>query len=180
MSEPRPALAVSGLIREHSEFLYRYAYRLSGSVQDAEDLTQQTFLAAHRSLDQLREPERARAWLAAILRNSYRRSFRQAATGTVVPLDGIPEPVQEAPAEAPVDPEELQSALAELPEEYRTPLILIYLEHQGYREIAEALGIPIGTVMSRLSRGKAYLRQRLSRESVSVGLTSEKPIPRAP
>lgn len=168
MSDGRPTLAVTGLVQEHAEFLFRYAYRLSGSVQDAEDLTQQTFLAAYRSLDQLREAERARAWLAAILRNAYRRSFRNTAAGSVVPLDSVPEPVQEPEADGAVDPEVLQSALAELPEEYRSVLILFYLEHLGYRQIADALEIPIGTVMSRLSRGKAHLRRRLLPEAAVV------------
>lgn len=163
MPDGRQPLAVTGLIQEHYEFLYRYAYRLSGSVQDAEDLTQQAFLSAHRSIDQLRDPENARAWLAAILRNAYRRSFRTAAAGNTVSLESVSEPIEEpAEEDGPIDPEQLQSALAELPEEYRSPLILFYLEHLEYRQIAETLEIPIGTVMSRLSRGKSHLRRRLT------------------
>jgi RNA polymerase sigma-70 factor (ECF subfamily) len=171
MSDGRSHSAVTGLIQEHAEFLYRYAYRLSGSVQDAEDLTQQTFLAAHRSIDQLREPERGRAWLAAILRNAFRRSFRGRGEGTIVPLDSVAEPLQEAAEDQPIDPEELQSALNELPEEFRWPLVFYYLEHQGYREIAETLGVPIGTVMSRLSRGKAHLRQKLMHVTIPAAET---------
>ncbi len=168
MSDGRPNTAVTALVQEHYAFLYRYACRLCGSVQDAEDLTQQAFLAAQRSIDQLREPDKARAWLAAILRNAYRRGFRHAVGGVAVPLDSIPEPVQLAESETPLDPDELQTVLAELPEEYRSALILYYQEHLGYREIAEALEVPIGTVMSRLSRGKAHLRRKLIREAEPV------------
>jgi RNA polymerase sigma-70 factor (ECF subfamily) len=173
MSNGRPNSAVAALVQEHYAFLYRYAVRLSGSVQDAEDLTQQAFLAAQRSLDQLRSPDKARAWLAAILRNAYRRSFRTGAAGAAVPLDAIPEPIQAALPDAVVDPDELQSALAELPEEYRSALILYYQEHLGYREIAAALEVPIGTVMSRLSRGKAHLRRRLIRDVEPIGAGGE-------
>ena len=160
MSDGRAPLAVTALVQKHYEFLYRYAYRLCGSVQDAEDLTQQAFLLAHRSIDQLRDPASARAWLAAILRNAWRRSGRTTA-GKVVSLEAAPEPVQEPIEDGPVDPEQLQAALDELPEEFRLPLVLYYLEHMEYRQIAEALEIPIGTVMSRLSRGKTHLRRRL-------------------
>jgi RNA polymerase sigma-70 factor (ECF subfamily) len=159
---------MAGLVQEHYQFLYRYAYRLCGSIQDAEDLTQQAFLAAQRSLDQLRSGDKARAWLAAIVRNGYRRRFRNAARGQSVSLDSIPEPVQGPPPDAPLDPDQLRAALAELPEEFRSALILYYQEHLGYREIAAALEVPIGTVMSRLSRGKAHLRQRLLRDMEPV------------
>src|SRR3954465_13407178 len=79
--EPTPApgndmLALAALVEEHSDLLYRYAYRLTGSAADAEDLTQQTFLAAHRHLDQLRESDRAKSWLCSILRNVYLKQVR--------------------------------------------------------------------------------------------------------
>lgn len=141
--------------------LYRYAYRLSGSAADAEDLTQETFCKAQSSLGQLRDPERARGWLFRILRNLYLQRIRQQST-TMLSLDqagDVPEPLSE-PLPL-VDPEQLQRALAEIPEVYRTPIILYYFEDFSYRDIADQMDVPLGTVMSRLARAKAWLRSRL-------------------
>ncbi len=154
--------AVTDLVQQHYVFLYRFAYRLCGSSHDAEDLTQQAFLAAQRHHDQIRDAGKVRAWLVAILRNAYRRSFRRQAAGRPLPLDDIPEPALEPPDDQPLDEAQLQAALAELPEEFRSVIVLYYLEQLSYREIAELLEIPIGTVMSRLSRGKAALRRKLA------------------
>ena len=155
-------LALAALVEEHSEMLFRYAYRLSGSAADAEDLTQQTFLAAHRHLDQLREPGRAKSWLCAILRNVYLKQVRS--HGGVEPssLQDVAEPASEVALENPIDEEQLQAALLELPEEYRSPVILFYFNELSYKEIAEQLEVPIGTVMSRLARAKSLLKKRLS------------------
>jgi RNA polymerase sigma-70 factor (ECF subfamily) len=151
---------LAALVEAHSELLYRYALRLSGSAADAEDLTQQTFLAAHSHLDQLRDPERAKPWLCTILRNVYLKQFRGSIQSTR--LDDVAEPAVECPIDSPIDEEQLQAALQELPEEYRSPVILFYFEEFSYKEIAEQVGVPIGTVMSRLARGKAILKKRLS------------------
>lgn len=172
MSDGQAQIEISRLVEEHYEFLYRFAYRLSGSPQDAEDLTQQTFVAAQRNWGQLREGDKARAWLTAILRNLWRKSFRRPEAGAVIPLEAVAEPADDFPADVPLTSEELQAALNQLPEEYRAAVVLFYLEDQSYREIAEILEIPIGTVMSRLSRGKTALR-RLLRVEHPVDLTAE-------
>jgi len=160
MSERTPN-AVTTLVQEHYEFLYRFAFRLSGSAADAEDLTQQTFLQAQRKFDQLRDPDSVRPWLAAILRNFFRKSLRQNNYSTFSSMEYEPEPETPLPEDTLFDAEQLQLALAELPEEFRTAIVLYYLEELSYKEIAESLEVPIGTVMSRLSRGKEYLRRRL-------------------
>jgi RNA polymerase sigma-70 factor (ECF subfamily) len=152
--------ALAALVEAHSELLYRYAFRLCGSAADAEDLTQQAFLAAHNHMDQLRDPERAKAWLCTILRNVYLKQFRTSIRSAR--LDDVAEPAEELPIDSPIDEEQLQVALFELPEEYRSPVVLFYFEEFSYKEIAEQLGVPIGTVMSRLARGKALLKKRLS------------------
>lgn len=154
-------LALAALVEEHSDLLYRYAFRLSGSATEAEDLTQQTFLAAHRHLDQLREPGRAKSWLCSILRNVYLKQVR-GQPATHVSLQDVAEPSTDAVIESPVDEEQLQAALLELPEEYRSPVILFYFGELSYKEIAEQLAVPIGTVMSRLARAKAFLKKRLA------------------
>jgi RNA polymerase sigma-70 factor (ECF subfamily) len=154
-------LALAALVEEHSDLLYRYAFRLSGSATEAEDLTQQTFLAAHRHLEQLREPERAKSWLCSILRNVYLKQLRGQPAGHIASLQDVPEPTTDAGLDSPIDEEQLQVALMELPEEYRSPVVLFYFGDLSYKEIADQLAVPIGTVMSRLARGKAFLKKRL-------------------
>ncbi|MGH7139980.1 MAG: RNA polymerase sigma factor [Pirellulales bacterium] len=150
------------LVSEHHAAVYRYAFRLTGAVCDAEDLTQQTFLAAHQSLAQLRDPAHARAWLFTILRHAYSklRSKRVPllATPFEIDLEAVPE---ELPDEPLIDQERLQEALNDLPDEFKLVLMLFYFEDCSYREIAERLSVPPGTVMSRLARAKARLRARL-------------------
>ena len=149
------------LIDAHYEALYRYAYRLSGSAADAEDLTQETFGKALARLPQLREPDRAKAWLFRILRNLYLHKVRDQKRHKIVPLDAVGDLPGRAAEEVPeIDPAKLQQALNELDEAFRTPIILFYFEEFSYRDIAEQMELPIGTVMSRLARGKAYLRER--------------------
>src|SRR6478736_1293525 len=154
---------LQGLIDAHYEVLYRYAYRLSGSAADAEDLTQEAFGKAMVRLSQLREPERAKAWLFRILRNLYLHKVRDEKRHRVIPLDAVGDLPGRAADETPeIDPAQLQAALDELDEGFRTPLILFYFEEFSYRDIAEQMNLPIGTVMSRLARAKAFLRAQLS------------------
>jgi len=154
---------LQGLIDAHYEVLYRYAYRLSGSAADAEDLTQEAFGKAMVRLAQLREPERAKAWLFRILRNLYLHKVRDEKRHRVVPLDAVGDlPGRETDEPPAIDATRLQQALDELDEGFRTPLILFYFEEFSYRDIAEQMELPIGTVMSRLARAKAYLRAKLA------------------
>ena len=152
---------VAELIGQHYELLYRVSFRLTGSTADAEDLTQQTFLAAQQKLHQLREAESAKGWLLAILRHHFFRNRSRAARQSV-PLDALPEP--SSPVDDPTEysSEELQLALNELPDDFRFPLVLYYFHELSYQEIATQLSVPLGTVMSRLSRGKQHLRRRLT------------------
>lgn len=161
------------LIDAHYEALYRYAYRLSGAAADAEDLTQEAFGKALARMDQLRDPERARAWLFRILRNGYLRRVRDEKRHRLVPLDAVGDLAERPGDETPeVEPGRLQDALNDLDEAFRTPLILYYFEDFSYRDIADQMDLPIGTVMSRLARGKAYLRSRLApREPTETSAT---------
>lgn len=153
---------VEQLVKDHYKELYRFAYRLSGATAEAEDLVQETFCQAQLKLVQLRDGQAARAWLFAILRNAYLRRLRDAKACRLLPLDEVGELADRSDGELPpIDPEQLQEALAALPETFRTPLILYYFEEFSYREIAEQMQVPMGTVMSRLARGKDYLRSRL-------------------
>ena len=156
------------LIDAHYQALYRYAFRLSGTQADAEDLTQETFGKALSRLGQLRETDRARGWLFRILRNAYLHRVRDEKRHRIVPLDAVgelPERAANGTAMPDIDPAALQLALNELDESFRTPIILYYFEEFSYRDIAEQMELPIGTVMSRLARAKAYLRTALSKMS---------------
>jgi RNA polymerase sigma-70 factor (ECF subfamily) len=162
MRTPRNEPLVERLVDEHYAALFRYAYRLSGSHADAEDLTQETYCKAQASLCQLRDPDCARPWLFRILRNAFLHRARSDQREPTLSLEGVGDLPERLPDPLPeVDGEQLQQALGTLPEVYRTPLILYYFEDFSYRDIAEQMELPIGTVMSRLARAKAHLRNRL-------------------
>jgi len=162
MPNDRAVMDITELVAQHHEAVYRYAYRLTGAVHDAEDLAQQVFLVAQARLGQLREAQAARSWLFTILKRGFLKSRRrrhpQAAGGLELNLENIPAEVPTAEA---IDREQLERALDELPPKHRLILTMFYFEDCSYREIAEQLSMPIGTVMSRLARAKARLRERL-------------------
>jgi RNA polymerase sigma-70 factor, ECF subfamily len=162
------AADIARLVAEHHAWVYRAAYRLCGSVADAEDLTQQTFLTAQRALAQLREPAAARGWLGAILRTGFLKGVRKrrplSAESHDVDLHDFAAPIADEPA---VDGEALQQALGTLSDDSRLILTMFYFEDLSYRDIAEQLEVPIGTVMSRLSRAKEQLRRNLGPNAAS-------------
>lgn len=173
MDSPGGQRDIRSLVQEYYESLYRYAYRLSGSPADAADLTQETFLKAQEQLDNLREPSRARNWLFTILRNNFLHRLRSQKPNKHVSLDAIGD-LEASSDDVPSGPEtacDLQTALNELGEDWRTPIVLFYFEGFSYRDIADQMDLPIGTVMSRLARAKAYLRKRLRPEDSPDGAT---------
>lgn len=149
------------LVDEHHALLYRYAYRLTGSVHDAEDLTQHTLLAACQKLDQLRSGERAKGWLCTILRNAWLKAHGRPKLLPASSLDLDLHNIQAVGESQPIDREQLQRALDSLSPEFKIVLLMFYFEGLSYRTIADELRIPQGTVMSRLARAKAHLRLRL-------------------
>jgi RNA polymerase sigma-70 factor (ECF subfamily) len=157
MSEADSHCDIRQLVEEHYEMLFRFAWRLSGSREDAEDLTQQTYLIAQRKLHQLQDPAAVRSWLCTILRHHFLRSVDHSS----VTLEAVPEPDDTHTTPDDFDSEGLQSALNELPEEFRTTLVLFYFGDLSYKEIAQQLDVPLGTVMSRLARGREQLKQKL-------------------
>jgi RNA polymerase sigma-70 factor (ECF subfamily) len=153
----------SALVIAHHAPLYRYAYRLCGCAAEAEDLTQQAFLVAQQKLHQLRDADKAGGWLYSVLRSCFLKSIRRQrpVTGQAVNVE-VEAVAVETPEVDDVDREQLAAALAELPEDFRLVLLMFYFEELPYHEIAQQLEIPIGTVMSRLSRAKGHLRKRLA------------------
>ena len=163
------------LVTAYGEPVYRYAYRLAGSAHDAEDLTQQTFLIAHQRLEQLRDPAKALAWLRTIARSCFLKSVRKYKPVAEADLDvdlndWSPENVfREGSRHESIDGERLQAALDELPGEFRLVVVMFYFDQFSSKEIAEQLGVPPGTVMSRLSRAKAVLRRKLAARPIGAG-----------
>ena len=160
-------LEIQDLIRDYHADVYRYAFRLAGQHADAEDLTQQCFATACSKLEQLRDLSRARGWLFVILRRCFLRTKRRR---RVLNVSDLEMKVDELPARIPeqedIDEEALQMALSALPDNLRLVLVMFYFDEMSYRKIAAELTIPIGTVMSRLSRAKGRLRHLLLSESM--------------
>ncbi len=162
MADVRSEIDVAQIVTEHHQAVYRYAYRLTGSVHDAEDLTQEVFLIAQRKIGQLRNIGMAKSWLFAVLRNCFLRERQRKRPITSADLEWS---VEELPDNHPnecIDHDGLQGALNRLPEAFRLAVVMFYFEERSYREIADELGVPIGTVMSRLARAKDHLQSILS------------------
>ncbi|MBM3819422.1 MAG: sigma-70 family RNA polymerase sigma factor [Acidimicrobiia bacterium] len=163
------------------EPLYAVALRLTRNRADAEDLVQDTYVKALRSAHQFRPGTNLKAWLFTILHNTWRNRVRDDTRRQVtVDVDGdrVDEAAGQDAAGAPETPErillrasldaDLQAALDELPEAFRTAVWLRDVEELSYADIAAVVGVPIGTVMSRISRGRKMLFQRLSASQVKM------------
>jgi len=159
--------AFTQLVDAHYTPLYRFALSLARREADACDLVQQTFYIWATKGEALREASKAKAWLFTTLYREFLRGRRRDARATS--LEDLPPGEQDIAAEevdrvAKMDAATVVAALQSVEEIFRAPLTLFYLEDLSYLEIAEALEVPIGTVMSRLSRGKTQLRAALARE----------------
>ncbi|OQB77394.1 MAG: ECF RNA polymerase sigma factor SigR [Bacteroidetes bacterium ADurb.Bin123] len=163
-------------VLEHIDLLYAVALRLTRNPADAEDLTQNTFVKALRFHDKFKEGTYIKAWLLTILRNTFINEYRRKARRPIeVELTGIevaPELMMDGgiPFEAPKGGREellelvddpVRKAVEELPEDFREAVIMADLEDMSYKEIAEVMKCPLGTVMSRLYRGRKLLRDAL-------------------
>ena len=150
------------LVDEQYSPLFRFALTLAKSETDASDLTQQTFLIWASKSDQLRDASKAKSWLFTTLYREFLNRRRHEVRFPQVELDEArEEEMSILPNMNAIDSARVLEALSELEEPFRAVITLFYLEQFSYRDIAEVLEIPVGTVMSRLSRGKAQLRQRL-------------------
>lgn len=164
-SQSDEAWDMTRLVDEHLPVLYAYAYRLTGSVDEAEDLTQQTFLVAQQKIGQLRESIKVQAWLLRVLRNGFLKSRRKRVpvAASQIEMD-VSQLSEDFGAELPWDTERLQRALDELPDDFRAVVLMFYFEGLSYQQIADQTDAPIGTVMSRLSRAKHHLREKMLRK----------------
>ncbi len=142
--------------------LFRFALSLSRSEAEAADLTQQTFFLSASKGHQLRDSSKAKSWLFTTLYREFLGRRRHEVRFPKIELDDAREDEMSIlPNVKALDSGAVLQALREVEEAFRAPLTLFYLEQFSYQEIADVLEVPIGTVMSRLSRGKALLRQRL-------------------
>lgn len=172
----------------HLDALYNTAYRMARNAEDAEDLVQETYLKAYRSYAQFTPGTNLKAWLFKILKNTFINEYRRRQAlpqeSDFAEIEGAfedqisPEiaarwrnPEEEALAGA--FDEDVQRALEELPVDYRMTVLLADIEGFSYKEIAEILDIPVGTVMSRLYRGRKLLEATMLRYAREHGYLRE-------
>ena len=151
------------LVADHGPALYRIAYRLVGDRHEAEDMVQDTYRSAWKSRRLFEPGHGERAWLASILRRRVVDRWRRRGPATVG-LDVEYQPEIGRPAEDPLRDQytdQMQRALDQLPRELRETLLLVVVGELTHQETADLLKIPLGTVLSRVSRGRKRLRQYL-------------------
>jgi len=162
--------AFTQLVDAHYAPLYRFALSLAKNPADAGDLVQQTFFIWATKGHALRDAGKAKSWLFTTLYREFLRGRRREARVTSVedlPAGEADLPAEETDRVQRMDAALVLEALQEVDEVFRTPLTLFYLEDLSYLEIAATLEVPIGTVMSRLSRGKIQLRAALARRETT-------------
>jgi len=166
------------LAQNQMRFLYNVALRYVGNPYDAEDLVQETLYTAYNKFHQLRDNRKFKSWMFTILRNHFLKLQRKKAP---IQADEFENGIdyltqlesdssrQDAASvyERKIEAETVQSILDKLPEKYKTVLMLHYMEDSSYQEIADMLAVPIGTVMSRLSRAKQNMKKALLRSTIN-------------
>ena len=155
------------LVRQHADRVYRLAYRLSGNQHDAEDLTQETFIRVFRSVRDY-QPGTFEGWLHRITTNLFLDMVRRRAR---IRMEALPEDYDRVPADQPTPEQiyhdarlgpDLQAALDSLPPEFRAAVVLCDIEGLSYEEIGATLGVKLGTVRSRIHRGRQALRDHIA------------------
>lgn len=172
-----------------AESLYSIALRMTRRPADAEDLVQDTLLKAMRAQHQFQVGTNLKAWLVRILTNTFINKYKRGVLERSVMGSDQLDPVSEgwtssATLRALRDPEahmlrplladEIRAALDALPEDFRMAVLLVDVQELSYKEAASALGCPVGTVMSRLHRGRKMLKHRLVHQAQAMGLISPK------
>ncbi len=162
MSRPTDSSFYQQLVHRHATDLYRYARRCTGESDAAEDIVQDTFVEAWRSLHTLRDLERSRAWLFQILRHRYYRWLQHKTQHPVSsPSPHPPNVIQLShydPRPQIEGKDLLQAGLNTLKQRFKEPFLMVFLLGMTCEEAAEALDLPVGTVLSRLHRAKQRLR----------------------
>ena len=172
---PDPVPTWDEVVERHSDRVYRLAYRLTGDRHDAEDLTQEVFVRVFRSLDSY-SPGTFEGWLHRITTNLF---LDQARRRQRIRFDALSEerertlrsatPAPDAAFTDRLFDDDVERALAELPPEFRAAVVLCDVEGLSYDEIADIMGVKLGTVRSRIHRGRAMLRRRLAHRAPVAG-----------
>ena len=172
----------------HLSHLYTSAFYLTKDRDEAEDLVQETYLRAFRFFDKFEPETNSRAWLLSIMQNlfinRYRQKKREPATVDWEMVDEVYESMVEQGEKAEsINPEnhlisqfmdeEVEKAVRELPEEFRTAIVLVDIEELSYEETAKVMESPVGTVRSRVSRGRRLLQVALKDYALEKGLTGQ-------
>ena len=175
--------AFAMIVERYQTLVCSIAYSATGNLNASEELAQETFVAAWRSIDQLREPDQLRAWLTGITRNLSRNALRRQkrdllhAAGAFDERDAKLVSEESDPVEATISSEEaalMQRTLDTIPETYREPLVLYYREQQSMERVAELLDLSQDAVKQRLSRGRRLLRNEIA-AVIEQGLRLSKP-----
>lgn len=151
-------------VEKCADSMYRVAWRLTGNSGDADDLVQESYVQAWQKIDSLRDPDRMRSWMFAILRNQFLKSVRKKKPMASTEVESVVDHrSDESAAEENVDV--VQHAIKQLDEDQRLPILLVSMEGLSVDEASEILQIPRGTVLSRMHRGRQRLKEILSREN---------------
>ena len=170
------------LVREHERDIFNAALRMTGDPADAEDVAQEALMKAYGAFDRFELGTNFRAWVLRILTNTYINEFRRRRrTPDTTVWENLPrEQLGKVSEDGEDNPElalladaldaEVEEALSEIPEVFREAVVLCDMHEMAYNEIAEALGIPIGTVRSRIARGRGLLQEKLREYAEARGL----------
>jgi len=172
------------LAKKHQRDIFNAALRMTGSYTEAEDLAQEAFVKAYVAFDQFKLGTNFRAWMLRILTNTHiNRYRRERRSPDVVAWEdltengrrGFPEARSNEPRPdeqvlASIPDEHIAPAIASLPDEFREAVVLSDMHELSYKEIAATLGIPLGTVRSRIFRGRKLLREKLADYAIERGL----------
>jgi len=171
------------IVRDHGDRVYRLAYRLAGNAHDAEDITQETFIRVFRSLEKF-QPGSFEGWLHRIATNVFLDMVRRRSR---IRMEALPENTDRIAGQT-LSPEQtfdqsnldpdLQAALDELPPEFRAAVVLCDVQGLSYEEIGATLGVKMGTVRSRIHRGRQALRAGIERRRAARAEESGAELPR--
>ena len=152
------------LVKLYYRDLYRFGFSLAGSEADAADLTQETFYIWARKGHQLNDPANVKGWLFTTLHREFLKICRRRKRFADGPIEERTHDLPDVPVDCVnrIDSRTLVRMLAEIDEDFRAPLVLYYMEDFSYKQIADVLAVPLGTVQSRIARAKMQLLRRLS------------------
>lgn len=156
------------VVDEHSDSMYRVAWRLTGNRDLAAELVQESYLQAWQGLESLRDRARLRSWLFGILRFQFSKQMRREARSSNLPPEAVESLIDPSDPSDTIDREtadQVQAAIGQLNDEHKFPILLVSMEGFSVDQAAEILEVPRGTVLSRLHRGRQKLKQLLERSA---------------